>query len=63
MKKVKYNDSYIYIDDTPLDENETGIKFNKKDNDEYLDKTMKIEAVDNSLLNDTVTNLWGEEHE
>lgn len=62
MKKVKYHDSFIYIDDTPVDESETGIIFNHKK--EKLENTMEIKTISSDdALSDTFTDLWGENHE
>lgn len=58
MKKIKYNDTYIYVDDTPVDINETGIAFNQY---YELENTMKIPK--NNLpeeLQDTLIDLWKE---
>ena len=60
MRKVKYNDSFIYIDDAPLDENETGIFVNNDD----LDKTKEIKTISkDELIDDTVVDLWGNSDE
>ena len=56
MKKVKFNGNVIYIDDTPLNENETGKIINKK---EELDKTLEI---DKSLI-DKMINSWSDDNE
>ncbi len=63
MKKVRYKDSFIYIDDTPVDESETGIPYrgNKQDN---LEKTQEVKPISkDDLLSDTLTDLWGDTHE
>ena len=56
MKKVKYQDTFVYIDDSKdlIEEDEEII-----DKEEELDKTKEIELDDN-LFSDTVTDLWGE---
>ena len=63
MKKVKYNDTYIYIDDTEVDEKETGVMIlNKKEED--LEKTQEIKKIDKEdLLENTLTDLWGDKNE
>ena len=55
MKKVKYQDTYVYIDDSKefINEDDEVI-----DMEEELDKTKEIELDDN-LFSDTVTDLWG----
>ena len=61
MKKVKYNDGYIYIDDTPVDEKETGVLIPTK---EELDKTAEIQPISKDiLLENTLTDLWGDSNE
>ncbi len=61
MQKVKYGDSYIFIDDSEIDEKETGIII-KNDND--LEKTQEIKLeFDKASLDDTITDLWGKEDE
>ncbi len=63
MKKVRYNDTYIYIDDTPVDESDTGIAFIET-KEEDLDKTLEIKTISQEdLLSDTITDLWGKEDE
>ena len=53
MKKVRYNDTYVYVDDTPLDEKETG-KLIRKTNEEELEKTaeIKIKLIDDEWSKD-----------
>ena len=72
MKKVKYNDGYVYIDDTPVDEKETGILIpievkeaeNLTSDEESLDKTSKIELMSKeALLENTITDLWGKSND
>ena len=61
MKKVKYNDGYICIDDTPVDEKETGVLIPTK---EELDKTTEIQPISKDiLLENTLTDLWGDSNE
>ena len=59
MKKVKLNDSFIYIDDEELDVKKTGVVI---ENDDELEKTQEI-VIDEDVLSDTMTNIWGEENE
>lgn len=57
MQKVKYGDSYIIIDDSEVDEKETGVVI-KDSND--LEKTQEINLdLKKSSLDDTITDLWG----
>ena len=59
MEKVRYNDTYIYIDNSPLNDNETG-KLIKGD----LDDAKELESFSNEdLLAKTVSNLWGNKDE
>lgn len=62
MKKVKLNDKYIYIDDSNVDEKETGV-FIKKEGNKDLEKTQEIKIEKKSSLDDTLTNVWGSENE
>ncbi len=62
MKKVKLNDKYIYIDDSNVDEKETGV-FIKKEENKDLEKTQEIKIEKKSSLDDTLTNVWGSENE
>ncbi len=57
MKKVKYNGEEIYIDDTPLDDNETDKRTNKK---EELEKTLEI---DKSVISNMLNKSWGDKNE
>lgn len=59
MQKLKYKDTFIYVDDSPLDEQETGVMIdNTKD---YLEDTIKIKPIDqNDLLEDTNTDIFKE---
>ena len=60
VKKVNYNDTFIYIDDE-VDETETGIKL---DREKYESDTKVIEVIDEDMLNDnTVVNLFGGNNE
>ena len=57
MDRVKYNNTYIYVDSSPIDETEMGLL--ELDNDE-LDNTMPIDIFSNEeLLASTVTDLLG----
>jgi len=59
MKKVKYNGTYIYVDDSPLDENETGILYDASDtleNTKKIDDKMIKKIVDESWSNDDDKN-------
>ena len=58
MKKVRYNGEEIYIDDTPLEDNETGELINKKEKE--LEKTLE---VDKSLIEKMVDRLWSDDNE
>ena len=60
MKKVKYNDEYIFIDDTPVDIKETGVLIPKE---EELGNTSEIEVIEDKMLEDTLTNLYGDLNE
>ena len=57
MKKVSYNGKDIYVDDSPLDENETGKIVNKK---EDLEKTLE---VDKSLIDKMLNESWSNGNE
>ena len=56
MKKVKYNDTYIYIDDSELDESMTGISLERY---EELKKEKENKAKENTL-NNKLVHLNGE---
>jgi hypothetical protein len=56
MKKVKLNDGYIYVDDSKVDEKETGIIIREEDD---LEKTQEIEII-NDRLSDTNVDIFGE---
>ena len=58
MKKVRYNGEEIYIDDTPLEDDETGVLINKKEKE--LEKTLE---VDKSLIEKMVDRLWSDDNE
>lgn len=61
MQKVKYGDSYIFIDDSKVDEKETGVVI--KENSD-LEKTQEIKLdLENTSLEDTITDLWGNQDE
>ena len=55
MKQVKYKDTYIYIDDSEVKVEETGIM---PENREDLEKTQEIEIKDS--LEDTLTDIWSD---
>lgn len=57
MKKVRYNGAVIYVDDSPIDESETG-KIFEEENDE-LEKTLE---VDQSLINQMLDDSKGEDN-
>ena len=59
MKKVKYNDTYIYIDDNEVDIKETGVVIR---DDEDLDKTQEF-IVKKDNLEDTLTDILSENDE
>ena len=59
MKKIRYNDTFIYVDDSELDDSETG-KLNNKENDECEND----DSISNEdLLENTITDLWGNSNE
>ena len=53
MKKVKYNDTYVYVDDSPLDDKETGKLIRDKVRENDLENTLEIQ----SILSDTSVNM------
>lgn len=58
IQKLKYGDEFIYIDNSKVDINDTGIVV--RDNDEtQLDKSKKDSVIEKELLEDTITNLKG----
>lgn len=57
MKEIKLNDDYIYIDDSEVDEKETGVIIK----DEELEKTQELNLEDK--LSNTNTNIWSENNE
>lgn len=57
MKQVKYKDTYIYIDDSEVKVEETGIM---PENREDLEKTQEIEIKDS--LEDTLTDIWSDKN-
>ena len=59
MKKVKYHDTFVYVDDTPLDEKETGVLIKPNASDE-LEKTLEVDV---DLINDMINNSIGDNHE
>ena len=59
MEKVKYGDTFIYVDNSPLNDNETG-KLKADD----LDDTLEIKTFSNEqLLANTITDVWGNKDE
>lgn len=61
MQKVKYGDSYIIIDDSEVDEKETGVVI-KESKD--LEKTQELNLdLKKTSLDDTITDLWGNQNE
>ena len=61
MKKVKYNDTYIYVDDSPVDVRETGVVIKNNSN---LENTIEIPNNNSSdLLEDTLTNVWSNDYD
>lgn len=59
MKKIRYNDTFIYVDDSELDDSETG-KLNNKENDE----SENDDSISNEdLLENTITDLWSNNNE
>ena len=58
MQKVKYKDTYIYIDDSPLAEEKTGVVIK----DSELEKTQEIKPIDEeALLQDTNIDIFGDD--
>ena len=52
MKKIKYNDTYIYVDDSPYDEKKSGVVI-RDNTGEELEKTIEYDLDDlKSLIND-----------
>lgn len=49
VKQVKFNDTFIYVDDE-VDEKDTGIRFNEEKVDE---ETKVIETIEDDSLNKT----------
>ncbi len=59
IRKLKYNDTYIYVEDD-IDYKETGIVI---DEEEDLSKTKRVEVIKEEDLDNTMTNVLGEENE
>lgn len=58
MRQVKYKDSYIYIDDSKVDDEKTGIVIKN----EELDKTKEIRKIDSQeLLQNTSLDILGDD--
>ncbi len=61
MVKLKYNDTFINVDDSPLEENEMDVAIKYEDD---LDDTMKINVInENDLLEDTNLDIFGDEED
>ncbi len=61
MVKLKYNDTFINVDDSPLEDNEMDIAITYEDD---LDDTMKINVInENDLLEDTNLDIFGDEED
>ena len=61
MVKLKYNDTFINVDDSPLEENEMDVAIKYEDD---LDDTMKINVInENDLLEDTKLDIFGDEED
>lgn len=61
MKEVNYNGGKLYIDDSEVPVEETGVfSLDMEDHEEELEKTRKINLNINEedLLLDTVVDLW-----
>lgn len=56
MKIVKYNDKLVYVDDSPLDEKETGVDLLGDDSD-------NDDISNDDLFADTLTDLWGQDEQ
>jgi hypothetical protein len=56
MKKVKLNGEYTYIDDSKLDEKETGILITE---DTDFDKTQEFDVISDKL-SDTNVDIFGD---
>lgn len=56
MKKIKYNDTYIYIDDEEVDEKKTGVVIQ---DEEELDKTQEV-VIKEDVLSNTLTDIWSD---
>lgn len=59
MKKVKFNDTYIYIDDSEVDDSKTGVVIKQN---EDLEKTKEL-FVKNTDLEDTMIDVFGDNDE
>ena len=58
MRQVKYKDSYIYIDDSPVADEKTDIVIK----DEDLDKTKELRKIDpQELLQNTSLDILGDD--
>lgn len=59
MKKVKYKDTYIYIDDSDVPKEETGVVIKEEDD---LSKTQEIEISSDDYLSNTLTDIWSDDN-
>ncbi|MBR1386634.1 MAG: hypothetical protein IJ568_07365 [Bacilli bacterium] len=59
MKKVKYKDTYIYIDDSDVPKEETGVVIKEEDD---LSKTQEIEISRDDYLSNTLTDIWSDDN-
>ena len=60
MEKVKYKDTYIYIDNSEFDINKTGIVI--KEDDHELEQTKEL-ILENNNLDNTSTDIWSKNDE
>ena len=61
MKKIRYNNEDIYVDDSPFDIKNSGvINRNIDPNLEELDKTKELPVLNDDALEDTLIDLWGD---
>ena len=62
IKKVKFNDSFIYINDEVKEEEKGYAIFNETEED--LEKTREIEPInEKDMFEDTLTDIFGDEDE
>ncbi len=60
MKQVKYKDTYIYVDDSEVPKEETGVLIKKEDE---LSKTQEIEISKEDYLSNTLTDIWSDNND